>query len=342
MKKSAYEHRRIRLAETIRILALYPIALFLLVWLTITSAGLYTMNVKTVEEGLFVSRIALTDTINLYGYILFGAFLWIYGVAKYSNKLAQQNLALNKLCPEVCEKNNLFRLLELYNMIKGLSITTGIKTPTIYINNDNNINASTYGDRKHGFRIIITTGAIEKLSMLEMKALIAHEIGHIVNNDVFNQMLVDEAGVFISNIGKLILSFGGVGTESDLTLLQLPLYISCLIIGNFFILFSNIVSPLFSFGVSRKMEYRADATGCCITKDVNSMIALLSALYVDYYDKDGVKNNNFVNTAKTDVEYSTGNINVKFYIPMERNHWYASHPSVTSRIKSLRNMQMAD
>ena len=102
--------------------------------------------------------------------------------------------------------------------------------------------------------------------------------------------------------------------------------------------FSTIISLLFSLAVSRKLEYRADATGCILTKDVNGMIKMLSAIYVDYYDNKGMKAHNFTNVAKINTYRKADGLQVEFSIPKISNSIFDTHPSVTNRIDALRNM----
>ena len=337
--KTAFQHRRMRWVETLRILAMYPFVLFLLMVFVITVAGCISEQVYDSENIHRIMIVAFNDTCSCYKFILGASLVWIFCVKKLSHRLDIKIFDLHELRPEICSQKQMFRLLELYNTIKAICITAGIKTPKIYIDGNRKINAYTSGTKRSGYNITLTIGAIEKLSSQEMKAIVAHEVGHILNNDVVNQMLVDEAGTFIKNLGTLIMGMGGANDDSGLSaLIHFPLYISCQVLGMILIGFSTIISLLFSLAVSRKLEYRADATGCILTKDVNGMIKILSAIYVDYYDNKGMKAHNFTNVAKINTYRKADGLQVEFSIPKISNSIFDTHPSVTNRIDALRNM----
>lgn len=68
---------------------------------------------------------------------------------------------------------------EIYNMLKDICGVLGIvPIPELYLALDRSINACTYGDNK--VFISINTGLLESVPSEEIKAVLAHECGHIV------------------------------------------------------------------------------------------------------------------------------------------------------------------
>lgn len=71
--------------------------------------------------------------------------------------------------------------------VHGLTVecsqTLGIATPTVYIINNHNVNAATYGTNDDAF-IMIHSGLIDRFTDEELMTVIGHECGHIHNNHV--------------------------------------------------------------------------------------------------------------------------------------------------------------
>jgi heat shock protein HtpX len=65
-----------------------------------------------------------------------------------------------------------------------------MKAPKLGIIKDGNPNAFTYGYGQGYARIAITTGLLEVLDEDEVKAVVAHEIGHIKHNDFIAMMII--------------------------------------------------------------------------------------------------------------------------------------------------------
>lgn len=68
----------------------------------------------------------------------------------------------------------------------------GVPMPRFGIIHDGNPNAFTYGRTRGDARIVITSGLVEMLTPKEMRAVVAHELGHVVNRD-FIVMTVAQA-----------------------------------------------------------------------------------------------------------------------------------------------------
>ncbi len=86
---------------------------------------------------------------------------WLYK-ADFNKEIPEY---LKKFIIEVCEKHK-------------------IKYPRIGIINDGSPNCYTYGRTKKDARIIITRGVFDLLSEEEVKAVVAHELGHIAHYDM--------------------------------------------------------------------------------------------------------------------------------------------------------------
>ena len=71
----------------------------------------------------------------------------------------------------------------VHQLIHAVADEYGFKAPWVGIIPDRNPTAFTYGRLRNKARIIITQGIFEFLNEEEAKAVVAHELGHIVNRD---------------------------------------------------------------------------------------------------------------------------------------------------------------
>lgn len=71
----------------------------------------------------------------------------------------------------------------LYDTVLECADTLDIAPPTVYVSQNPNLNAGTYGTDEESF-IIITSSLIDRFEDAELKFVIGHECGHIQNNHV--------------------------------------------------------------------------------------------------------------------------------------------------------------
>lgn len=94
------------------------------------------------------------------------------------------------------------QLPELYDMLLPLCGTLGITVPQLYLELDPSPNAYTYGDTK-AF-ITITSGLLDYCDEEQLKAVIAHECGHIACHHVLYTTIASlllEGGESLFNMG---------------------------------------------------------------------------------------------------------------------------------------------
>lgn len=79
---------------------------------------------------------------------------------------------------------------EIYNMLVDVCGTLGISpVPELYLQLDRQLNACTYGDSR--MFIVVNSGLLESVTHEEIKAVIAHECGHIVCRHVLYHNLAN-------------------------------------------------------------------------------------------------------------------------------------------------------
>lgn len=215
----------------------------------------------------------------------------------------------------------------LYHTTESLSLAAGMSTsPKCYVIKDSALNAFATGFKPENSYIVVTTGLIEKLNREELEGVLAHEMSHILNQDIKLMLYVAGLiGVF-TLIGTFCYYMAITPSNSKesgkLKLIFFGLWILFSIIAPFF-------AVLFKFALSRKREYLADSNGALLTRYPEG---LASALEKIKNDPDPLVDK--ANNATAHLFIST---------PFRKNklnfikNLFSTHPPIESRIKRLRN-----
>jgi heat shock protein HtpX len=167
---------------------------------------------------------------------------------------------------------------QLYNIIEGLSIASGLPMPKIYIMQDSQINAFASGRDAKNAVVCITNGAIEKLNKDELGGVLAHELTHIKNYDVRFVTLVAVMVGMISIISEIFLRSLWYGNRDNERKNGNAIL---LIIGIALAIIAPIMVKLVQLAISRKREFMADAGSVEITRYPKGLINALRKIKGD-------------------------------------------------------------
>jgi len=166
---------------------------------------------------------------------------WFYK-AKFKYEVPEY---LKKFIEEVCESKKM-------------------KYPRIGYIDDGAPNAFTYGHTKNDARIILTRGIFELLTEEEVKAVVAHELGHAAHYDMLFMTVVQLVPLFLYGIYEVCSASDNDNNNNDyLQLIGMIAYI-LYFISNYIILW-----------LSRTREYYADNFSIEVTKNPNSLASAL-------------------------------------------------------------------
>ncbi len=104
--------------------------------------------------------------------------------------------------------------LELFQLIDEISKEAGISTPKVAFMNSDLPNAFATGRNPKNSLIAVTKGLRERLTKQELRAVIAHEIAHIVNGDMKVLAIANFFVTFSSFLMQVFfwnMLFGGMG-----------------------------------------------------------------------------------------------------------------------------------
>lgn len=171
---------------------------------------------------------------------------------------------------------------KLYNILENLCISRGIPMPKFEIIDSPALNAFATGINNSTYKIVVTRGIVERLSDEELEAVIAHELTHIMNQDV---RLLIVAVIFVGMISFFaemafrMLRHGGRPNyyarrddrQGGGQLAVMLIAAAILAIGYMFAL-------VIRFAISRKREFLADAGAVDLTKNPAAMMRALQRI----------------------------------------------------------------
>ena len=150
----------------------------------------------------------------------------------------------------------------LKEFIKESCELHNIKYPKIGFIPDGTPNAFTYGRNKNDARIVITKGIFDLLTEDEVKAVVAHEIGHIAHYDMMFMTVAQIVPLLLYYVYEALLNTSSGSSDDDNNYGALIGFIAYLL---------YIVSQYIILGLSRTREYYADAFAVDETKNPTAM-----------------------------------------------------------------------
>jgi heat shock protein HtpX len=224
----------------------------------------------------------------------------------------------------------------LYNIVEEMKIASGLeRMPDVYIIDDPALNAFATGRSKDHTAVAITTGLLDKLNRDELQGVIAHEMSHIKNRDVQLMVLASVllgAIVILSYYASRMLFFsGGSRRSSSKDSGGGAAQIIILVVGLVLMILAPIIAQIIYFGISRKREYLADASGALFTRYPEGLASALEKLQ-----------NNNTQVQKANKATAPMYISNPFYKKgISTNDLFSTHPPLADRIRILRAMSGA-
>ncbi len=224
----------------------------------------------------------------------------------------------------------------LYNIVEEMKIASGLeRMPDVYIIDDPALNAFATGRSKDHTAVAITTGLLDKLNRDELQGVIAHEMSHIKNRDVQLMVL---ASVLLGSIvilsyyaSRMLFFSGGSRRSSSKDSGGGGAQIIILVVGLVLMILAPIVAQIIYFGISRKREYLADASGALFTRYPEGLASALEKLQ-----------NNNTQVQKANKATAPMYISNPFYKKgISANDLFSTHPPLAERIRILRAMSGA-
>lgn len=179
----------------------------------------------------------------------------------------------------------------VFNVVEEMTIAAGLpKMPRIYVIDNNAPNAFAVGTREEA-AVAVTTGLLMRLNRDELQGVVAHEIGHITNNDTKFMVL---AGVMVAAIVILAdvflrsVFYSGRGRRRSRGKGGGGGAIVLVVIALVFAVLAPFLAQLLYFACSRRREFLADACSARFTRYPAGLASALQKISSSAAKMEGV------------------------------------------------------
>jgi heat shock protein HtpX len=280
-----------------------------LIFVTLSITFTILVNVILPAFGIDV-RGSVDQTVLLWSIVLG------FGGAFISLAMSKQMARAMLRCVQITSPRSAHEQL-LYGTVEELSRTLGIKMPEVWVYDSPDLNAFATGPSKNNAMVAVSTGLLQSMNEREIRAVLAHEMGHVLNGDMFTTTilmgLMNTFVYFISNmVARQVMERNAM--------LGYGLYFFLQIVLSFLAMI-----PIAWF--SRHREFAADRFAAQ-KYGPDAMIGALETI------------GRFVKQAK--VRYSTQDALATMKISGNSRGWlhlFATHPPIEARIAALRGQR---
>jgi heat shock protein HtpX len=277
-----------------------------LIFITLSITFTILVNVVLPAFGIDV-RGSVNATVLLWSVVLGfgGAFISL----AFSKQIARSMLRATRIADPRSSTEQL-----LYGTVEDLARTLGIKTPEVWIYDSPDLNAFATGPSRNNAMVAVSTGLLHAMGEREIRAVLGHEMGHVLNGDMFTTTvlmgLMNTFVYFISNmVARQVMERN--------QMLGFMLYFFLQTVLSFLAMI-----PIAWF--SRKREFAADRFSAQ-QYGPDAMIGALEAI------------DRFIQ--RSQVRYSTRDALATMKISGNSRGWlhlFATHPPIEARIAALR------
>jgi Zn-dependent protease with chaperone function len=240
----------------------------------------------------------------------------------------------------------------LQNLLEELAIAARVGVPRAFVLEDEpTINALTAGMDRNQAVVVVTRGALVRLSRDELQGVLAHEVSHIVNGDVRlnTRLLGMNYGLQrVALLGRSMLSraLRAAGTMRGLdSVLALPLALTGAIVLAVGAL-GELAALAIQAGIGRQREYFADAQAVDFTRQRDGLggalrkVAGLPAVLAREAEAAGAAPRDPRRAAALRHPYCQNVSHLLLVGRVASGRWFETHPPLCERVRRLYGRDM--
>ena len=257
--------------------------------------------------------------IDLLGSIAHTQLLWAFvigfGGAFISLAFSKQMARAMIDCYQITQPRNQAEMV-VFETVQKIASRLNIKKPEVWIYEAPDPNAFATGPSKNNSMVAVSTGLLKNLNEAEVRAVLAHEMGHVYNGDMFTTTV-------LAGLMNTFVYFISTWVARHVAERNFMLYIAVYFFLQIVLSFLAMI-PIAAF--SRRREFAADRFAAnTVGKD--NMISALTAI------------NRWVTRAQ--FEYSTKDALATMKISGPSKgvmHLFSTHPPIEVRVAALQKL----
>lgn len=283
-------------------------------------ANLLIMITLWITAPLLINVILPMFGIDLRGSVDLSSLVWAlvfgFGGAFLSLLFSKQFARAMLDCYQITSPRNHAEQV-IYNSVREIAGRLRIEMPEVWIYESPDPNAFATGPSRNNSMVAVSTGLLQNLKEDEVKAVLAHEMGHVYNGDMFaTTVLAGLMNTFVYYISMWVRRFFADRDQAGLGI----------IVSVILQIVVTILASILISWFSRRREFGADAFAAKVYGR-DAMISALRAI------------DNWVN--RTQFQYSTQEPLATMKISGKAGGFmslFATHPPIEARIAALQRV----
>jgi heat shock protein HtpX len=283
-------------------------------------ANILIMVTLSLTVPIFINVILPMFGIDVRGSVDLSSLVWAamfgFGGAFISLAFSKQMARAMLDCQQIVRPQSRAEQI-IYSSVQEIAQRLQIKMPEVWVYDSPDPNAFATGPSKNNSMVAVSTGLLQNLREDEVKAVLAHEMGHVYNGDMFATTVL--AGLMNTFVYYIAMWVRRLFAERGQAAIGFGLSLALQIVV-------SILASIMITWFSRRREFGADAFSAKVYgKD--SMISALRAI------------DRWVN--RTQFEYSTQDALATMKISGKAGGMlslFSTHPPIEARIAALERL----